>query len=55
MAIDVEVGRAAVFLATHSVSQFAQRVQVVGVEKGDAVCERKPLAGFDPGADIAEV
>ena len=37
VAIDVEVARAAMLLPAHRVRQFAERVQVVGVEKRDAV------------------
>src|SRR5437763_1277683 len=54
MPIDVEVSGAAVLLSTHYIGQLAERVQVVGMEKGEAVIERQTLARLHLGADVAE-
>jgi hypothetical protein len=35
--IDVEVGRAAMLSAAHSVRQLAERVQVISIEEGEAI------------------
>src|SRR5437016_7063129 len=55
MPIDVEVSGAAVLLSTHYIGQLAERVQVVGMEKGEAVIERQTLAGFYLGADVVKL
>ncbi len=40
MTIDVEVSRAPVFRSPDSVGKFAQRVEILGAEEGNAVVER---------------
>jgi hypothetical protein len=47
MAIDVEVGRAAMTATALVVRQFAQTVEIISSKKGDAVREGKALAGLN--------
>jgi len=44
MAIDIEVGRAAVSSSSHDIGQFAESRQIVSGIKRDSVCEGEPFA-----------
>src|SRR5947207_11218378 len=55
MPIDVEVSGAAVLLSTNCVGEFAQRVEVFGMEKSEAVIERQTLARLHLRADVVKL
>ena len=52
MAIDVVIGRQAVLAAADSVCQFAESVEVGGVEKSDTFVKRQTLAVLDLKCDV---